>query len=46
MEKLALQIIDLFENEPPVPTSTRDWEEEKELIALYISAKNYAERHY
>ena len=41
-----IMLIDLFENEPPVPTSTRDWEEEKELIALYISAKNYAERHY
>jgi len=38
-------IVDEFELNYPIPTSVEDWDEEAELIALYLAAKKYIERH-
>lgn len=38
-------IVEEFELNYPIPTSVEDWDDEAELIALYLSAKKYLERH-
>ena len=38
-------IVEEFEKNPPIPTSTNDWINNAELIALYISAGKYIETH-
>tara|TARA_R110002020_G_scaffold242484_1_gene455846 strand:+ start:264 stop:404 length:141 start_codon:yes stop_codon:yes gene_type:complete len=45
MEHIALEIIEEFEKNAPTPTSTKDWEEDAELISLYLAAKRYVETH-
>lgn len=45
MEYLAQQIIDVFEENSPIPTSTLQWEEKSEEIMLYLAALKYLQRH-
>lgn len=41
MEYIARQIVEEFERNAPIPTSTKDWEDNAELITLYLAAKQY-----
>jgi hypothetical protein len=45
MEYLAQEIVDIFEENPPIPTSLSQWEEKSEEIMLYLAAKKYLEKH-
>lgn len=45
MENLAREIVEIFEENSPIPTSKKDWEEDAEEIILYLAAKKYLERY-
>ena len=45
MEYIAQEIVEEFEKNSPIPTSVKDWEDDAELIALYLAAKKYLESH-
>jgi len=45
LEQAAKEIIEVFEENAPIPTSTKDWIEDSETIALYLAAKKYWERY-
>jgi hypothetical protein len=42
---IAQIIIDAFEENPPVPTSTDDWRDDAEEIMMYLTALKYMESH-
>lgn len=44
MEYLAKEIVEEFEKNSPIPTSTSDWVNNAEEILLYLAAKKYLER--
>jgi hypothetical protein len=45
MEQLAQEIVDIFEENSPIPTSTLQWLEKSEEILLYLAALKYLEKH-
>lgn len=42
---IAEEIIEEFEKNSPMPTSTEDWEDYSSEILLYLSAKKYLEQY-
>jgi len=41
----AEMIIEEFEKNPPIPTSTNDWRDDSEKIMMYLTALKYMEAH-
>jgi len=40
---ISQMIIEDFEKNPPIPTSTDDWRDDAEKIMMYLSALKYME---
>ena len=46
MEELLLKFIKTVENEKPILRSGKEWNKDRDLITLYLSAKSYIKKNY
>lgn len=44
MEHVAKEIVEIFEDNYPIPTSLNEYENKSEEIMLYLAAKKYLKR--